>query len=117
MTDYLDADNYPTDEALKIIEEWKLPNGRKDIAKFFEFVKSLWWCASWGWHEEDTTDELFNTPLMRYEISTGGWSGNESLIGAMEKNWIIWHMTWVQSRRGGHYIFENRILSEESENV
>jgi hypothetical protein len=44
--------------------------------------------------------------VQRFDISTAGWSGNESLIRAMEKNSFMWATTWVQSRRGGHYIFE-----------
>ena len=40
-------------------------------------------------------------------ISTGGWSGNEDLIGAMQNNAMLWIMTWVSSRRGGHYTFHS----------
>ncbi len=92
-----DEDSYPTEEALNIIQRW----GYYNKEELFEFIKKLWHFREWGWHE--TVDDEKTT----YEISTGGWSGNEALIKALEHNhWLNWHMTWVQSRRGGHYIFE-----------
>jgi hypothetical protein len=101
-----DQDGYPTDEEIQKIKEWPL-----DISyiEYFDFIRSCWWSADWGWHEEDTVDELFNKPVHRYSISTGGWSGNEDIIGAMKENAILWVMTWVQSRRGGHFIFQVQI--------
>jgi len=35
------------------------------------------------------------------------------IIRAMEENNSIWSLVWVQSRRGGHYIFE---VSDEQTN-
>jgi len=48
-----------------------------------------------------------------YNISTGGWSGNESIIHEMQENSMMWHLNWVQSCRGGHYIFELREFKDE----
>lgn len=99
-----DQDGYPTDEELQKIKEWPIAD---DYADFFAFVRSCWHYADCGyWEEEDTIDDLFDRPVHRYSISTGGWSGNESVIQAMEENVMVWIMTWVQSRRGGHFIFE-----------
>ena len=103
----LDDDGYPTNAALDIIRLWHW----SDIKGWFEFVKSVWYSPSWGWSEGlEPHDYEKNKDVYRYNISTGGWSGNESIICAMQENDMIWSLTWVQSRRGGHYIFEGREL-------
>jgi hypothetical protein len=104
--EWLDEDGvYPTEAALEKISNWPY----EEIPICFEFMKDIWEYSDMGfWEEEETEDHLFQRPVHQYYISTGGWSGNESIIHALEKNWIIWRTTWVQSRRGGHYIFERR---------
>ena len=94
--DFIDDDGYPTEDALTVIELWPYD----DSAGWFDFIKDTWHFANWGWHKVDS----------EYHISTGGWSGNESIIHAMEQNRMLMGCTWVQSRRGGHYIFERRDL-------
>ena len=104
-TEYLDEDGYPTEAALELIATWHWC----DSKGWLDFIKSIWWASDWGWtegvgeHDWDKDKEVY-----RYSISTGGWSGNESIIRAMQKNNMQWHLNWVQSRRGGHYIFELR---------
>ncbi len=108
----LDDDGYPTDEALEIVEKWHWD----DISGWFKFIESIWYLRSWGWNECDggidewTQEKLLDT-TKRYHISTAGWSGNESIIYSMKQNHMLWAITWVQSRRGGHYIFEGKELS------
>ena len=106
--DFLDEDGYPTDDALTIIEKWHWD----DCDGWFKFIESIWHLRSWGWSEglvpEDNGFDIKNKQQYEYHISTAGWSGNESIIRAMQKNDMMWHMTWVQSRRGGHYIFEKK---------
>jgi len=100
---------YPTDEELDTIIKWTFD---KEWRLLMEYIHKLWWAADWGWREEDTEDDIHG-PVHRYDISTGGWSGNESLISAMRENPnLFWSMCWVQSRRGGHYIFETRRIKE-----
>lgn len=106
--DWLDEDGYPTEAALNVITHWPW-----NTSGWFEFIKEIWWMPDWGWREDDVirddvTDSEFDKPRHRYYISTGGWSGNESIIRAMTDNWFLWDWHWVQSRRGGHYIFESR---------
>lgn len=96
-SDLLDDDGYPTDEALEIIKRWPM----FQYKELFEFIRGLWHLRDWGWREEAIEGGI------RYSISTAGWSGNEALIQALQHNRnFAWLMTWYQSRRGGHYIFE-----------
>lgn len=104
----LDDDGYPTEECLEKIKKWNY----NDVKEWFEFIKEHWWAPDWGWTEIDEPHEYReNRTVHRYYISTGGWSGNESIIHAMEQNYMMKSLFWVQSRRGGHYIFE--IQNEE----
>ena len=98
----LDDDGYPTDAALDVIRLWHWD----DVKGWFKFIEGLWAYHDFGWKE---TDEPHDKDIMihHYNISTAGWSGNESIIYAMQNNKsMLWNLTWVQSRRGGHYIFE-----------
>ena len=96
-----DPDGYPTDEELDQIKKWDC----NDMVGCFGFIRSLWTYDCY-WLEGEAASECSGKPVLRYEISTGGWSGNEDIIEAMHGNVVLWLMTWVQSRRGGHYIFE-----------
>jgi hypothetical protein len=105
----IDEDGYPTEAALTIVRIWHW----SDSKGWFEFIKSIWHLASWGWHEgEADHDYRENEKVYRYDISTAGWSGNEAIIREMEQNSMMWHFNWVQSRRGGHYIFELKDFDE-----
>lgn len=97
-------DEYPTEEDLERITTWDFV-ATPGFVPFMDYVKARWWSPDWGWSERDGVDELFDRPVHIYEISTGGWSGNESLIGAMQENFVFWSLNWMQSRRGGHYTF------------
>lgn len=83
--------NYLTERQLKTIKKWE----PKDFHGLMEFVRSIWEFADWGFHRDGDI----------YNISTGGWSGNEDIIYTMKKNVLWWSFYWEQSRRGGHYIF------------
>lgn len=99
--------DYPTEDELKTIREWPI----EDPEGWFRFIHSIWWARDWGWREAPARDELLNRSVQRYSISTGGWSGNEDIIDAMGQN-LLWAMTWMSSRRGGHYVFERTVEVE-----
>lgn len=108
--DLVDTDGYPTDAALDRVRDWKGPPWQP----LMEFVRELWWSPEWGFHgPEENFDRLdpLDRPLIRYRLSTGGWSGNESLIAAMQANYVFWTLCWWSSRRGGHYVFH--MLAEQ----
>lgn len=100
-----DRDGYPTDETLTTIEQWPAT----DPAGCLQYVR-----AAWNWPDH-VTEQLKpgehliiqppkNTRHLRFV--TGGWSGNESLLGALEANRIITMLTWRLSTRGGVHIYE-----------
>jgi hypothetical protein len=109
--DQMDEDDgYPTQEALDKIVNW-----RGNFIDLMTYVKSIWWMPDWGWHllegpevtlGEDSDYVPTQYTRMYYKISTGGWSGNEDIIEALQKNPIFWSMCWQSSRRGGHYEFD-----------
>ena len=88
----MDHDGYPDEQELQRIREWSL----EDLAGLLQFVYGIWWASDWGWHQRERI----------FRVSTGGWSGNESIIGALQDNQMFWMLCWQESRRGGHYVFE-----------
>jgi hypothetical protein len=66
---------------------------------WLEFAKEIgnYWPDDLYWDED---------PPGTFHVSTGGWSGNEEIIGAMQDNFICWTQCWKNHSRGGHYIFE-----------
>lgn len=98
----VDDDRYPTDYCLKLIEDWHWSDSRG----WFNFIENVWYMKGWGWSEKEDIGPVTGRQVVSFSISTGGWSGNESIIGAMQCNQMMWSLTWYQSRRGGHYIFQ-----------
>lgn len=88
----MSLDPYPTDAELRKIKKWPWGEGYVGL---MDYVESLWMYGDWGWRRKGYS----------YRISTGGWSGNESLIHSMQQNFLFWSQCWVTSRTGGHYRF------------
>jgi|ERR1035438_6118477 hypothetical protein len=100
----MSLDQYPTDEELDAIKNWKMTD-TNNYCDLMEFVKGLWWMADWGWHEYSHPEGG-----ILYTISTGGWSGNEDIIAALQDNTMFWLMSWQSARRGGHYEFQLKTI-------
>jgi hypothetical protein len=98
MDEFFDEDGYPTEKLLDKIENWEYNSKYEEL---MQFIKPYWRYSDFGYWDEKTLDKG-----KEYHISTAGWSGNESIIGALKENKIFWMVSWIQSRRGGHYIFE-----------
>jgi hypothetical protein len=84
-------DGYPNDDELKKISTWKHED---DFEKLMQYVLSLWWHAG-----------MCTVSGGEYTLITGGWSGNEDIISAMQKNYMFWAMWWKSSNRGGRHVF------------
>lgn len=96
--------SYPTRGELKRVRKWP----HTDPDGWFVYIRSIgeYWPSSWGWIEEEGDDN--GKPVKELHISTGGWSGNEEILDAMQRNYILWSLTWHNHQRGGHYIFRPR---------
>ena len=88
----LDKDGYPTNESLEQIAKYKgsFRELMKDVAILFNV---------YGRCE-------YNAQLDTWEVVTGGWSGCESVIGALKENQMFWLTCWQLSKRGGYYEFK-----------
>ena len=97
----LDNGGYPTDEFLKFIKYYK-PNNMP-ILEFIEILCNGWYFGDWGYklHRKYAGKRKF-------ELHTGGWSGNETTIEAILSNIYLTHftMSYVKWYAGGHYYFE-----------
>jgi hypothetical protein len=92
----IDDDEYPTEETLNIIAHWPITSNFA-ITDMLEYIKMCWW-GKFG--------KVSGAGRKRkIAISTGGWSGNESIISAMQQNTLFWALCWQSSRVGGHYEF------------
>lgn len=89
---------YPAPVELETIAKWefKAPTSFIDFMTYVQSVGHYWPSALFGWQKRGRT----------YHVSTGGWSGNESILSAMEENWTFWAVCWQQTKRGGHYVFK-----------
>ncbi len=84
-----DQDSYPTEIELTVCQ------AQQDFDVLMQYVAYIW-----------TYPECVSDANYRWKLSTGGWSGNEDIIDALKQNTMFWLFCWVQSRRGGHYIFQ-----------
>lgn len=99
-TPEFDRDGYPTDATLDKIAEWSA----MDLGGLLEYIGEAWSDYSL-WRDDGETVEAI----------TGGWSGNESLIGAFHQNFMAWNMSWQLSERGGRHVFKRYVFAENKE--
>jgi hypothetical protein len=86
-----DSSGYHTEEVLAQITNYDLKNGARGMV---DLITSLW---HWG-------DNQYSWDGHTLELHTGGWSGNEDIISALEPT-LFWMVYWRKSERGGHYYF------------
>lgn len=98
--EFHDGEGYPTEKFLEWLARTKQHGPAMELAR--EYVDT-YTCGS---VTEFTDDEALMGPKKRVAISTGGWSGCEDVIEALESNRWWWLCHWYSSRVGGHYVFE-----------
>lgn len=94
--EWIAAEGYPTEAALDKIRAWGFRSDHviEDSLALMEFVRTLWWHPT-----------LFTIGHNSWVVHTGGWSGNESLIEALQDNAVFWSFCWFASQRGGTHRF------------
>lgn len=90
---------YPSDADLKKIAEWDV----YDPFGLVEFIRPIWHYGDWGFKIKG------GSKVKTLTLHTGGWSGNESTIAALQDNGF-WTLYWDTSSRGGHYTFKIRMV-------
>lgn len=99
----LDGEGYPTEYALKRIQEWDVLEHNKFVS-LMDFVKSIWQ------YPEHISEEN-----KVYTLVTNGWSGNEDIIDAMQQNMMLNILYWCSSERGGKHVYAPMSNYEEGE--
>jgi hypothetical protein len=99
----LGDDGYPHQIEIDRIKGWLEPDGAltfDNMVALMAYVKRRWKYAEFGYWTEhiDKDGSIF------YQISTGGWSGNEEIMGAIHES-PFWWICWESNIRGGHYVF------------
>ncbi|MFS0885353.1 hypothetical protein [Aeromicrobium sp. 179-A 4D2 NHS] len=92
--DLLDDDGYPTDEAIEYIE-----NFRGTPQHLTTLIADLWHL----YDIEPVSDP--ETGHVTVELVTCGWSGNESIISALNQT-SYRLLGWQSSERGGRHVYE-----------
>jgi len=98
----LDDDGYPTEGSLLLIKWWQWWGGYEEL---MGNVTALIHCGTFEVipvFKEGSDTELDG---LKYTITTGGWSGVEALIGALQCNTMFWANCWQMSKRGGYHEF------------
>jgi|SRR5882672_12409106 len=82
--------SYPTDEEIERIKTWP----HDDLLNLMNFVSLVW-------SDMGTMTRKGRT----FRCVTGGWSGNQEILAALQENVMFWTLCWESSNRGGRHIF------------
>ena len=91
----LDADGYPTPASLRALRRYDPLH--EPLDGFLTLLREIWYLGG------------FKLEGDKLELHTGGWSGNEDVIEALQprrpRNVNFWYLSWEWAKRGGHYGF------------
>lgn len=109
----LNENDYPTEECLYFIEHFEPENVEETELFINTILKPCWYNSEWG--VEFKRKYAGSRTLI---LHTGGWSGNEDIIGAILNNFYLKHtyMKYVKWTIGGHYYFDVTTMYVPKEN-
>lgn len=96
--------DYPAESELRKIQKWDF--SKQPVGRLLDFVESIWHWPEWGFKKYVNYCKFSGKKCIKLELHTGGWSGNEQIIEALQKTKMFWFLYWELSKRGGHYFFE-----------
>ena len=83
--------NYPSDIDLKYIKEFDLT--KQPVRELLDHIEQIWEYGDWG----------FKRSYHYLQLHTGGWSGNEDIIVALESNLLFFAMYWTKTLRSVYH--------------
>lgn len=89
-----DEVGYPTEQTLEDLFHWGT-SSKSVLQALFDFIEEAL-NLDYG---------SFSVEGEKIRIVTGGWSGNEAVIGALQQNLAFWGLCWEFSHRGGLHWF------------
>ena len=93
------GDGYPEEDELAKLREWPA----EDFDGAMRFLAERW---NWDHYIREVAPGVWT-------VSTGGWSGHEDMIAALEESWV-WGLHWRNHRRGGHYVLASRDADDDA---
>jgi hypothetical protein len=96
----IDEDGYPTSELLIEFRRADYNN----INETIELLLNYW---HWGESQMDLPEDWQDLEEFELGLHTGGWSGNEDIVGAFKYS-FFWYIYWQEEKRGGHFKFNIR---------
>lgn len=105
-----DQDGYPHNFELERIKGWNLQ--KDQIEDLLDLVESCWHWPDLCFVRKKGFTSILRKSCIKLELHTGGWSGNEDIIRALQENEFFWLLYWTKSERGGHYWFEVPLSKE-----
>jgi len=104
----MDDDGYPEEEELEEIKNWKPEGHWSGTEPWLPILELV--CGAWNHDMGKVVLEHQTATLI-----TGGWSGNEDVLGALSDNFSAWSLLWIASFRGGKHVFGIRDFHRDDE--
>lgn len=101
-----DSSGYPTEGTLEVIRKWPMET-YANAHDLMLYCQRAWSDYGFLRCSKRRTRPWKNSKILEWHWTavTGGWSGNESILSALEDNTMFWMVCWEMSERGGRHEF------------